>query len=175
MSKKLLELAAEIVQSQASLNRMSSEEIESVLARTFNALQKLQKAEEEGKVFGSGAEESGEKQIDPFSSIQENKIICLECGAEMRQLTANHLSVHGLTPREYKKKYGFPLRQPLSAKSLTRLRSKAAKKRGVPPELIAFQEEQRQKKMGTSEPDEEKMTTSEENQSKKKPSKKTGE
>ena len=32
-------------------------------------------------------------------------------------------------PREYKKKWGFPLKQPLSARMLTRLRSRSAKKR----------------------------------------------
>ena len=66
------------------------------------------------------------EKIDPQSSIQENKVVCLECSAEMRQLTIKHLSSHGLNIREYKKKYGFPLKQSLSAKSLSKARSKAA-------------------------------------------------
>ena len=149
MSRKLLEMAAEIVQAQASRSKMSPEEIEFALTRTFNALQKMQKAEDEGTVLSSRSIEEevlSEKKTDPKASIQESKIICLECGAEMKQLTTNHLSTHDLTPRQYKKKYGFPLKQPLSARSLTRSRSKAAKKRGVPPELKAFQEERRRMK-----------------------------
>lgn len=154
MSKKLLEIAAEIVQAQASLNRMSPEEIESTLARTYNALYKMQQAEAEGKgVAGErGADEVPVAEAappDPKASIQENKVVCLECGAEMRQLTANHLATHSMSPREYKKKWGFPLKQPLSARSLTKSRSKSAKKRGVPPELKEYQEMQRQKKMET--------------------------
>jgi predicted transcriptional regulator len=75
---------------------------------------------------------------DPAKSIQKDKVICLECGAEFRQLTANHLRVHGLTPREYKKKWGFPLKQSLAAKSLTASRSKAAKNRGLPQKLQEY-------------------------------------
>ena len=149
LSKRLLEMAAGIVQTQASQSKMSPEEIESALTRTFNALQMMQKAEDEGRFLSSdkpSGETSEEKPLDPQASIQETKIICLECGAEMRQLTANHLAAHGLSPRQYKKKYGFPLRQPLSARALTRSRSKAAKKRGVPPELKAFQEERKRLK-----------------------------
>lgn len=153
MSKKLLELAAEITQAQASLNKMSAEEIELALMRTYNALYNMQRAEEKGKSLPSAesAEERtpAEAPLDPKASLQENKVVCLECGAEMRQLTANHLRTHNMTPREYKKKWGFPLKQPLSAKSLTRSRSRSAKKRGLPPELVKFQEERRQKKTKT--------------------------
>lgn len=84
--------------------------------------------------------------MNPKDSIQEDKIVCLECGAEMRQLTTKHLSTHGLNPREYKKKWGFTLRQSLSAKSLSRARSKAAKKRGLPENLVKYQEEKKLRK-----------------------------
>lgn len=83
---------------------------------------------------------------DPRSSIQEDKVICLECGSDFRQLTANHLRTHNLTPREYKRKWGFPLKQPLAAKMLTRLRSRSAKKRGLPQKLQQYLEIQREKK-----------------------------
>jgi len=65
----------------------------------------------------------------------------------MRQLTAKHLDVHGLSPKEYKKKYGFSMKTPLSAKSLSKARSKAAKMRGLPEKLQQFQEMKRQEKI----------------------------
>lgn len=154
MSKRLFEIAAEITKSQASISTMSAEEIEEALTKTFNALQKMQYAEEEGKeLLQQPVEEAqtvSETTVDPRGSIHENKVVCLECGAEMRQLTANHLKTHHMTPREYKKKWGFTLKQPLSAKSLTRSRSRSAKKRGVPEELKRYQEEQRQRKQQTT-------------------------
>lgn len=153
MAKKLLEIAAEIVQAQVSNNQLATEEIVSSLRQVFCALRDMQKSEIEGMPFEAGrasdeplTEEALVEKVDPKGSIQEDKVICLECGAEMRQLTAKHLSSHGLTIREYKHKFGFPLRQSLSAKALSKARSKAAKKRGLPEKLLQFQEERKRKK-----------------------------
>jgi predicted transcriptional regulator len=155
MNKKLLELAAELVQAQASNARMSAEEIETALMRTYNTLLKMQVAEQEGKsveiaaIPGEGAEEAAATQaLDPSKSIQKSKVVCLECGAEFKQLTANHLRSHQLTPREYKRKWGFPLKQPLTAKLLTASRSRSAKKRGLPPKLKEYIEKRSQEKLG---------------------------
>lgn len=150
--RKLLDIAAEIVQAQASVGQMSAEQIERSLIKTFSTLQRMQRAEDKGILLDKGtavedeitAEEAARK--DPRESIQDDKIVCLECGTEMRQLTTKHLSSHGLTPREYKKKWGFSLKQPLSAKSLTKARSKAARKRGLPENLVKFLEERKQRK-----------------------------
>jgi hypothetical protein len=67
----------------------------------------------------------------------------------MTQVTAKHLPTHGLSPREYKKKWGFQMAQPLSAKSLTKARSKAAKKRGLPEKLREYLETRKQMKTET--------------------------
>lgn len=150
--RKLLDIAAEIIQAQASVGQMSAEQIEQSLVKTFATLQKMQRAEEKGIMLDkdtaeeAGAEEAGAAKKEPRESIQDDRIVCLECGTEMRQLTTKHLSSHGLTPRDYKKKWGFSLKQPLSAKSLTKARSKAAKKRGLPENLVKFLEERKQKK-----------------------------
>ena len=90
--------------------------------------------------------EEAPKAIAPQDSIQDDKVICLECGAEMRQLTTKHLVSHGMNQKEYRKKYGFSMRTPLAAKSLTKARSKAAKKRGLPEKLQKYIEARRQKK-----------------------------
>jgi hypothetical protein len=131
---------------------MSAEQIEQALIKTFSTLQRMQKAEEKGILLDRGAGEDGggeETQPvkkEPRDSIQDDKIVCLECGTEMKQLTTKHLSSHDLTPRDYKKKWGFSLKQPLSAKSLTKARSKSAKKRGLPENLVKFLEARKQKK-----------------------------
>ncbi len=150
--KKLLDIAAEIVQTQASVGQMSAEQIEQSLIKTFSTLQRMQRAEEKGVLLDRGiAEEEAAEEIqsakkEPRESIQDDRIVCLECGTEMRQLTTKHLSSHNLTPREYKRKWGFSLKQPLSAKSLTKARSKAAKKRGLPENLVKFLEQRKQNK-----------------------------
>jgi len=150
MTRKLYEIAADIIEAQATIGPMTPDALEQTLSRVFIALQRMKMAEDGGMLMDETKPETPEeipKKIDPKSSIQEDKVICLECSAEMRQLTIKHLSSHGLNIREYKKKYGFPLKQSLSAKSLSKARSKAAKKRGLPEKLLKFQEKQRQERM----------------------------
>lgn len=157
MDKKLLELAVSLVEAQASGSKMSGEEIESSLLRVYNALFMMREAEQQGRsvnLLSSDDEDIGTaavaQEMEPRASIQEDKVFCLECGAEFRQLTANHLQTHNITPREYKKKWGFPLKQPLSAINLTKLRSRSAKKRGLPSKLQQYQEDQRRKKQSAA-------------------------
>jgi predicted transcriptional regulator len=160
MSKNLVEITSEIVQTQASLNSMSAKEIASSLRQVFKTLQELQKSETEGTdlEISQGPEktpstEETALQLMPENSIQNDKVICIECGKEMRQLTQKHLSLHGLTLREYKRKYGFTLRTPLAARSLTKARSKIARKRGLPENLKKFHEARKQNMPHTAGPE----------------------
>ena len=143
MPRKLYEIAADIIEAQATTGPMPPDALEQALPKVFITLQRMRMAEDGGVLLDETkpevlAEEIAEK-IDPKHSIQEDKVICLECNAEMKQLTARHLSSHGLTMREYKTKWDFPQKQSLSARVLSKARSKAAKKRGLPEKLVKFQ------------------------------------
>lgn len=161
MGTKIIEIASEIVKTQVSLAPMSATEITTSLRQVFGTLLELQKAET-GEIDllqvqeGAATQEKPSGPVSPENSIQNDKVICLECGAEMKQLTQKHLISHGITSKEYKKKYGFPMRTPLAAKALTKARSKAAKKRGLPANLVKAIEARRQSKEENLEPVEEK-------------------
>jgi predicted transcriptional regulator len=131
MSKSLVEMTAELVQSQISGADMTTEEIKAALNETYQTLQSLQNAE----LSGQNIEEKTKPVMDPKRSIQKNKVICLECGQEFKMLSPKHLRSHELTSKEYRKKYGFSARQPLCAKSLSERRSKSGKERGLPANL----------------------------------------
>jgi predicted transcriptional regulator len=153
MPKKLIEIASEIVQTQVSLNSMTAADIAASLRQVFITLQELEKAETAGfniEVTQPAAEEVAAQMLSPANSIQKDKVICLECGAEMKQLTSKHLVSHGMSQKEYRKKYGFTMRTPLAAKSLSKARSKAAKKRGLPEKLKQAIEARRQAKAKAS-------------------------
>src|SRR5208283_3951507 len=157
MTKKLIEIASEIVQTQVSLTSMTATDIASSLRQVFSTLHELQKAETAGIDIEStqpAAKEVAATKLSPANSIQNDKVICLECGAEMRQLTSKHLVSHGMNQKEYRKKYGFTMRTPLAAKSLTKARSKAAKKRGLPEKLQKYIEARRQAKVKAKTPPE---------------------
>ena len=132
MTKSLVEMAVEIAQAQGNTNSMSVEDMQTALKETFTTLQELQQIE-----AGANEDPTENKapEIAPEKSILKNKIICLECGEEFRSLSHKHLKSHGMTGRDYRKKYGFSLRQPLCAKSITEKRIAAGKKRGIPDAL----------------------------------------
>lgn len=133
MAKTLVEMTAEIIQSQISSKQMTTEELKIALNETFQTLKALQDSEASG-VIEAEIEVSG-TVVDPKKSIQKNKIVCIECGQEFKMLSPKHLRSHGLDAKEYRKKYRFSARQPLCAKALSEKRSQSGKERGLPDNL----------------------------------------
>ena len=138
MAKSLYELAAEIVAAQASAAKLSAEEINALINQTYESLKNV-KADEEG----APAEEAA-PAMKPKDSIKQNSVTCLECGKKFKILTKRHLADHDLTPKEYKAKYGFKARQPLSAKSLSAKRRKVAKEQNLGQRLAEARKKQRE-------------------------------
>ena len=134
MSKSLVEMASAIVAAQARHALLSPEEISEGVKKVFIILQQLQ-ALEAGMVGASDGDGMG--KLTPQDSIQRNRVICLECNKEFKLLSNRHLALHGMNSRAYKLKYGLPLRQALSAKSLTLARRKIAKEKGLGEKLVA--------------------------------------
>lgn len=128
MAKSLTEMAAEIVAAQASHAVMAADDMVGALNKTFDALKNIKTIEE-------GGPDAEAPPVDPKKSIQRNYIINLEDGKKYKQLTARTLAKFGLTPAEYRKKWGFTARQPLAAKSLSAKRRKTAKALGLGEKL----------------------------------------
>ena len=128
MGKSLTEMASEIVAAQASHAVMGADEMVAALKKTFDALRNIKTIEE-------GGPEADAPPIEPRKSIQRNYIINLEDGKKYKQLTTRTLAKFGLTPAEYRKKWGFSARQPLAAKALSAKRRKTAKALGLGEKL----------------------------------------
>jgi len=118
--EEYIKQALEIVKAQASVRNMTEEEITSMVKSLANQLRELM----EGKELEKAAEEQKKPPVDPKKAIREKSIVCLECGKSFRIITKRHLKSHGLTPEEYKKKWGYKKNQSLIAKSLARERRK---------------------------------------------------
>ncbi|MDR1857799.1 MAG: MucR family transcriptional regulator [Desulfovibrio sp.] len=92
--------ALEIARAQATVRTMTAEEITAFALKLSQAIKGLAEGAD------AAAEPTG-PAIDPKSSIRQESIICLVCGRKSRMLTKAHLAKHGLTPAEYKAKYGL--------------------------------------------------------------------
>ncbi len=111
-----LKQAIEIVKAQASVRNMNEEEITSMIRALAQSIR--------GVAEGSAPVVDAEPAVDPKNAIREKSVICCECGKSFKVLTKRHLATHGLTPEEYREKYGYKKGTSLVAKSLARDRRK---------------------------------------------------
>ena len=106
----------EIVKAQASVRNMNEEEITSMIKALAGNIR--------GVVEGVTPTVETEPAVDPKNAIREKSVICCECGKSFKVLTKRHLATHGLTPEQYREKYGYKKGTSLVAKSLARDRRK---------------------------------------------------
>jgi predicted transcriptional regulator len=111
-----LKQAIEIVKAQASVRNMNEEEITSMIRALTQSIR--------GVAEGAIPVVDAEPAVDPKNAIREKSVICCECGKSFKVLTKRHLATHGLTPEEYREKWGYKKGTSLVAKSLARDRRK---------------------------------------------------
>ena len=126
MSQSILEMAKDLVQSQIQNGAVEPERMMELLKSTVEGLSELNTRYSNPNGPGEGDQATPEEPVDWRKTIKNNSILCLESGQEFKQLSARHLQKYGLTPRTYRQKYGIPMNQPLSAKSVTRRRRQLA-------------------------------------------------
>ena len=117
-----LQAALEIVKAQAGARPMTEDEIVSMIGNVAHGIQVAA-----GTMPVPDAEESASSSMDPKKAVKESSVTCLECGKTFKILTKKHLAAHGLTPEEYRAKYGYKKTQALAAKALVRERRKKMK------------------------------------------------
>ncbi len=133
----LLELTASIVSSHASITELSSEELLQEIQKVHTALQKL-----EGFIAEEvEAAEAKAPAISPKKAFQADQVICMVCGKGGMKTLARHLAqVHQMKPGEYRKQFGIPRTQALTAKNFSESRRKMAQDRGLADNLAKARE-----------------------------------
>ena len=123
-SSELVELSAEIVSAYVSHNVVPATEVPALIESVFRALEETQSGQPDGK--------TSEKPAVPFKrSVTDDYIICLEDGKKFKSLK-RHLRTHfGLTPEQYRQKWGLPVDYPMVAPNYAAARSALAKQMGL--------------------------------------------
>jgi predicted transcriptional regulator len=63
--------------------------------------------------------------------VADDHLVCLEDGLTMKMLKRHLITVHGLTPDQYRAKWGLPPDYPMVAANYAKLRSALAKESGL--------------------------------------------
>ncbi len=128
----LLELAAEIVSSHASSSPMSGDELVQEIRNVFTALQAL----ETGKEAAAPGMEEGRPAISVKEAFKKNEVVCMICGkGGMKTLTRHLKQAHDMKPGAYRKQFGIPRTQSLTARAFSESRRKMAQERGLAANL----------------------------------------
>lgn len=131
----LVELASSIVSSHAATTPMSTDELLLEIQKVHSALNTLETRKE------APAPGEAKPALTVKQAFKANEIICMVCGkGKMKTLTRHLKQAHGMKPGEYRKQFGVPSSQPLSAKALTEARRKMAQERGLADNLAKARE-----------------------------------
>jgi predicted transcriptional regulator len=120
---RLVEATVEIVSAYLANNKVPPSDIQSVIFQVHGSLGRLEQT----------APEKAPPQLPAVpvkKSIHPDYLVCLEDGKKLKMLR-RHLRVSfGLTPEQYRSKWGLPVDYPMTAPNYTRGRSEFAKKVG---------------------------------------------
>jgi predicted transcriptional regulator len=124
-SETLIELTADVVAAYVSNNPVPVGELPNLIADVHAAL---------GRVSGTAEQPAAEKQkpaINPKKSVHDDYIVCLEDGKKFKSLKRHLMTHYGLTPDQYREKWGLDPSYPMVAPNYAAARSQLAKKMGL--------------------------------------------
>lgn len=120
----LTKVTADVVSAYLSNNNISATEVPDFIQNVFAALTQIVSSENNG---GRVANSNQKPAVPIKKSIHPDYLICLEDGKKFKTLK-RHLSAHyGMTPEEYRAKWGLPPDYPMTASSYSERRASIAK------------------------------------------------
>lgn len=119
----IIEYASEIVSAYVSNNPIQSGELPDLIREVHSTLRDLNDA--------GTADAAPEPAVAIKKSITDDFLICLEDGKKFKSLKRHLRSKYGMSPEEYREKWGLPYDYPMVAPSYARKRSALAKEMGL--------------------------------------------
>jgi predicted transcriptional regulator len=123
MSETLITLTSDIVAAHVSNNSVAVDELPVLIQNVYGALAGLGVATQE--------EVKPEPAVSIRASVKPDHLVCLEDGKKMKMLKRHLMTDHGLTPAEYRARWGLPADYPMVAPEYAEKRRVLAKQIGL--------------------------------------------
>ncbi len=120
---ELTALTSEIVAAYVSNNSVPVSDLPRVIRDIHQTLVGLR--------TGGGEAEKPTPAVSVKKSVQQDYITCLECGKQQKMLKRHLKTAHGMTPEEYRERWGLSVDYPMVAPSYAEKRSELAKQIGL--------------------------------------------
>ena len=122
---ELLRMAVDVVSAYVSNNALASGQIPELIQTVYASLASLNETSQE-------PEPEPQKPAVPIrKSVGDDYIICLEDGKKLKMLKRHLRTNYGMTPEEYRAKWGLASDYPMVAPAYAKQRSAFAKKIGL--------------------------------------------
>ena len=124
MTETYITLTADIVAAHVSNNSVAVSDLPTLIANVHNALAGL----------GGGAaarETKAEPAVSIRASVKPDYIVCLDDGKKLKMLKRHLMTHYGITPDEYRAKWGLPADYPMVAPNYAEQRRSLAVKIGL--------------------------------------------
>src|SRR5215813_7866438 len=119
----LLRMSSEVAAAYVSNNSLAAAQLPEVIRTIHASLAGLQ--------MGAGSAEPLTPAVPVKKSVHDDYIVCLEDGKKLKMLKRHLRTAYGLTPEEYRQKWGLPADYPMVAPNYAAQRSAFAKKIGL--------------------------------------------
>jgi predicted transcriptional regulator len=121
---ELLALTAEIVSSHVANNSVVQSDMPDLIQSVFGKLSELATGEDATLIELSPA-------VPIKKSITDDYIVCLEDGKKLKMLKRHLMTAYGMTPEDYRAKWGLKPDYPMVAPNYALKRQELAKKIGL--------------------------------------------
>jgi len=123
LSETLITLTSDIVAAHLSNNNVTVDDVPVLIQNVYGALHGLGNA--------APVEEKPEPAVSIRASVKSDHLVCLEDGKKMKMLKRHLMTDHGLTPAEYRARWGLPADYPMVAPEYAEKRRTLAKEIGL--------------------------------------------
>jgi predicted transcriptional regulator len=120
----LLTLTADIVAAHVSNNSVAVNDLPTLIQNVHSALTGISSN-------GAAPEAKPEPKVSIRSSVKPEYIVCLEDGKKQKMLKRHLMTNHGMTPDEYRQKWGLAADYPMVAPNYAEQRRALAKSIGL--------------------------------------------
>lgn len=132
----LIAIAERIVTAWISKNEVSLEDVDRVFSTIWRSVSTLGSlsSSAEGSAWPEQASQTTEPLVPAVEidkSVTPERIICLEDGKSFTMLKRHLKTTYGMTPDQYRAKWGLNPSYPMTAPNYAETRSKLAKKMGL--------------------------------------------
>lgn len=121
----MLRMTVDVVAAYLSNNQVASTQISDVIQGVYASLSELEVGQAEARP------EPQKPAVPIRKSILPDYIVCLEDGKKLKMLKRHLQTTYGMTPEEYRAKWGLPADYPMVAPNYAQQRSEFAKKIGL--------------------------------------------